>query len=35
LPWAELRDNRALHHYLRDNRMRSLIPNKFRDEYRR
>jgi hypothetical protein len=34
LPWAELRDNRALHQYLLNNRMRSLIPSKFRDEYR-
>ena len=35
LPWAELRDNRDLHQHLLNNRMRSLIPIKFRDDYRR
>ena len=31
LPYSELRDNRALHTYLINNRMRSLIPSKFRE----
>ena len=34
LPYHELRDNRHLHAYLIQNRMRSLIPPKFRDNYR-
>ena len=34
LPYSELRNNRALHTYLLNNRMRSLIPNKFRENQR-
>ena len=34
LPYSELRDNRHLHAYLIHRRMRSLIPPKFRDNYR-
>ena len=34
LPYSELRDNRALHTYLLNNRMRSLVPNKFRENQR-
>ena len=34
LPYSELRDNAALHEYLIAHRMRSLIPEKFREQYR-
>jgi hypothetical protein len=34
LPYHELRDNRHLHTYLIQKRMRSLIPQKFRENYR-
>ena len=34
LPYHELRDNRHLHEYLIQKRMRSLIPPKFRENYR-
>jgi hypothetical protein len=34
LPYHELRDNRHLHEYLIRKRMRSLIPQKFRENYR-
>ena len=34
LPWHELRDNRHLHAYLIQSRMRSLIPPKLRENYR-
>ena len=34
LPYHELRDNRHLHAYLIQKRMRSLIPQKFRENYR-
>jgi hypothetical protein len=30
LPWKELRTNVALHNYLRENKMKSLIPKDFR-----
>ena len=34
LPFSELRDNVALHEYLIRHRMRALIPQKFKDQYR-
>ena len=34
LPYSELRDNRNLHAYLIQKRMRSLIPQKFWENYR-
>jgi hypothetical protein len=34
LPYSELRDNRHLHEYLIRKRMKSLIPPKFRENYR-
>ncbi len=31
LPWKELRNNKVLHQYLRDNKMKSLIPTAFKE----
>jgi hypothetical protein len=35
LPWKELRNNPALHQYLNENNMRSIIPTEFKANYQR
>ena len=34
IPYSEIRDHELLHHYLIQNKMRNLIPDKFKERYR-